>query len=112
MVLGGSAEAGLTWEPNVSVGLEREPKLTPIYNLGQDFRKNTGLELPYFAVASRNEAEKRHPGVSAKIATALNACIKGVTADVDEAVKLSAGKMKVSAAALVPAFASKPLPSN
>jgi NitT/TauT family transport system substrate-binding protein len=112
MVLGGSAEAGLTWEPNVSVGLEREPKLTTIYNLGQDFRKNTGIELPYFAIALRNDAEKRHPGVSAKIAAAMDDCIKGVTANVDEAVKLSAAKMKVSEAALRNAFASKRLTFN
>src|SRR5262245_1131800 len=112
MVLGGSAEAGLTWEPNVSVGLEREPKLTPIYNLGQDFRKNTGLELPYFAVALRNEAEKRHPGISAKIAAAMNDCVNGVTDNVDEDVKLSAAKMKVSEAELQNAFTSKRLTSH
>ena len=109
MVLGGSADAGLTWEPNVSVGLEREPKLTTIYNLGQDFRKNTGIELPYFGVALRNEAEKRHPGISAKIAAAMDDCIKGVVGNVDEAVKLSAAKMKVSEAALQNAFTSKRL---
>jgi NitT/TauT family transport system substrate-binding protein len=109
MVLGGSAQAGLTWEPNVSVGIEREPKLTTIYNLGQDFRKNTGIELPYFSVALRNEAEKRHPGISARIAAAMDDCVKGVTANVDEAVKLSATKMKVSEAALRNAFASKRL---
>ncbi len=99
----------MTWEPNVSVGIEREPKLTTIYNLGQDFQKNTGIELPYFAVALRNEAEKRHPGVSAKITAAMLDCVQGVTANVDEAVKLSAAKMKVSEAALHNAFASKRL---
>jgi NitT/TauT family transport system substrate-binding protein len=109
MVLGGSAQAGLTWEPNVSVGMEREPKLATIYNLGQDFRKNTGIELPYFAVALRNEAEQRHPGVSARIAAAMTDCANGVAANVDEAVKLSAAKMKVSEAALRNAFGSKRL---
>jgi len=68
LVLGGSTEGGLTWEPNVSVGLEREPKLRTIYNVGEDFEKNAGIALPYFAMALRNEAEKRHPGVSAKVA--------------------------------------------
>ena len=34
MVLGRQPpKAGLTWEPNVSVGMEREPKLTTIYNV-------------------------------------------------------------------------------
>ena len=109
MVLGGSTEGGLTWEPNVSVGLEREPKLTTIYNVGQDFEKNTGIDLPYFAIALRNEAEKRHPGVSAKVAAAFDECIKGVMANPDEAAKLSAAKMKVSEAALMNAFSSKRL---
>jgi NitT/TauT family transport system substrate-binding protein len=109
MVLGGSAEGGLTWEPNVSVGLEREPKLEPIYNVGADIQKNAGILLPYFTIALRNEAEKRHPGVSKKIAAAFNECIQGVMANPDEAAKLSAAKMKVSEAALLSAFTSKRL---
>jgi NitT/TauT family transport system substrate-binding protein len=109
MVLGGSAEGGLTWEPNVSVGLEREPKLTTIYNVGQDVEKNAGIALPYFSIALRNEAEKRHPGVSAKIAAAFDECIRGVMANPDEAARLSAAKMKVSEAALMNAFSSKRL---
>src|SRR5262245_36186865 len=51
MVLGGSTEGGLTWEPNVSVGMEREPKLTTIFNVGDDIKKNAGIALPYFAIA-------------------------------------------------------------
>ena len=109
MVLGGSAEGGLTWEPNVSVGLEREPKLEAVYNVGQDIQKNAGILLPYFAIALRNEAEKRHPGVSKKIAAAFNECIQGVMANPDEAARLSAAKMKVSEAALLSAFTSKRL---
>jgi NitT/TauT family transport system substrate-binding protein len=109
MVLGGSAEGGLTWEPNVSVGLEREPKLEAMYNVGADIQKNAGILLPYFSIALRNEAEKRHPGVSKKIAAAFNECIQGVMANPDEAAKLSASKMKVSEAALLSAFTSKRL---
>jgi NitT/TauT family transport system substrate-binding protein len=109
LVLGGSTQGGLTWEPNVSVGLEREPKLTTIYNVGQDIEKNTGIAMPYFSIALRNEAEKRHPGVSAKIADAFSDCIKGVMENPAEAAKLSAAKMKVSEAALMDAFTSKRL---
>jgi len=109
MVLGGSAQGGLTWEPNVSVGLEREPKLTTIYNVGQDLQKNTGIAFPYFSMALRDEAEKRHPGVSAKLAAAMTDCIKGVIANPDEAARLSAAKMKVSEKALMNAFTSKRL---
>jgi NitT/TauT family transport system substrate-binding protein len=109
MVLGRSTEAGLTWEPAVSVGLEREPKLTTIYNVGEDFKKNAGFDLPYFGIALRNEAEKRHPGVSGKLAAAFDECIRGVMANPDEAAKLSAAKMKVSEAALMNAFSSKRL---
>jgi NitT/TauT family transport system substrate-binding protein len=109
LVLGGSTEGGLTWEPNVSVGLEREPKLRTIYNVGEDFEKNAGIALPYFAMALRNEAEKRHPGVSAKVAAAFDDCIKEAMANPDEAARLSAAKMKVSEKALVSAFSSKRL---
>jgi ABC-type nitrate/sulfonate/bicarbonate transport system substrate-binding protein len=60
-------------------------------------------------MALRNEAEKRHPGVSAKVAAAFDDCIKAVMANPDEAARLSAAKMKVSEKALVNAFASKRL---
>jgi NitT/TauT family transport system substrate-binding protein len=106
MVLGGSADAGVTWEPNVSVGIEREPKLTPIYNLGDDYRKHISMELPYFSVALRNEAEQRHPGVSARVAAAMVECAQAVMENVDEAVHLSAPKMRVSESALKLAFTS------
>jgi NitT/TauT family transport system substrate-binding protein len=109
MVLGGSTEGGLTWEPNVSVGMEREPKLTTIYNTGDDILKNTGIALPYFGFALRNEAEQRSPGVSKKLAAAFDDCVRGVMANPDEAAKLSADKMKVSQAALLAAFTSKRL---
>jgi NitT/TauT family transport system substrate-binding protein len=111
-VLAGSADAGLTWEPNISVGQEREPNLTTIYNVGADYQKNAGITVPYFGFALRNEAELRHPGVSARIAAAMEDCIRGVVANVDEAVALSADKMKVPPAALKNAFASKRLTFN
>ena len=107
--MGGNVDAGLTWEPNISVGMEREPSLTTIYNLGEDYRKNAGLTVPYFSFALRNEAEKRHPGVSARISAAMEECIAAVVANVDEAVALAAPKMKVSEAALKTAFTSKRL---
>jgi ABC-type nitrate/sulfonate/bicarbonate transport system substrate-binding protein len=95
--------------PNVSVGMEREPKLTTIYNVGDDIKQNAGIALPYFGIALRNEAEKRSPGVAKKIAQAFDDCVRGVTANPEEAAKLSADKMKVSQAALLAAFTSKRL---
>jgi NitT/TauT family transport system substrate-binding protein len=106
MVLGGSADSGLTWEPNISVGIEREPNLTPIYNLSEDYRQHAKLELPYFSVAMRNEAEQRNPGVSAKVAAAVVECAESIMANVDEAVRLSADKMRTSNEALKLAFSS------
>ena len=100
MVLGGSAEAGLTWEPNVSVGLEREPKLTTIYNVGAGLREKCRHCAALFRLCAANEAETRHPGVSTRIAAAMEDCIVSALANVDEAVALAAPKMKVSEAAL------------
>ncbi len=109
LVLAGAADAGLTWEPNISVGEEREPALTTIYNVGADFVRNAGVTLPYFGFALRNEAEARHPGVSTRVAAAMEDCIVSALANVDEAVALAAPKMKVSEAALKAAFTSKRL---
>jgi NitT/TauT family transport system substrate-binding protein len=109
LVMAGAAEAGLTWEPNISVGMEREPALTTIYNVGQDFARSANVTLPYFSLALRNEAEARYPGVSARIAAAFEDCITTAMANIDEVVALAAPKMKVSEAALKLALTSKRL---
>ncbi|GAB4177354.1 MAG: hypothetical protein OHK0024_15090 [Thalassobaculales bacterium] len=106
MVLARNVDAGLTWEPNISVGVAREPALRTIYNLGQDFQKNAGFPLPYFGFALRKEAAQKHPGVGARIAAAIADCIDGVAANLDEAIALAAPKMRLEPAVLKAAFTS------
>lgn len=108
-VLAGNVVAGLTWEPNISVGESKEPNLVAFHNVGEDYRKNLNLDLPYFGFALREEAEKRHPGVAKRISAAMRDCIEGVSANLDEAVALAAPKMRVAPEVLKTAFTSKRL---
>ncbi len=106
MVMGGAIDAGQSWEPNISVGESKEPKLRSIYNLGEDFLKNAGFAMPYFGFALRKEIAEKYPGVGQKIAASMTDCINGVMANLDEAVNLAAPKMKVDPAVLKKAFTS------
>jgi NitT/TauT family transport system substrate-binding protein len=108
-VLAGNVAAGLTWEPNISVGESKDGNLGDFHNVGEDYKKNLGIDLPYFGFALREEAEKRHPGVAAKVSAAMRDCIEGVSANLDEAVALAAPKMRVEPAVLKTAFTSKRL---
>jgi len=106
MVIGGAIDAGQSWEPNISVGESKNPKLRSIYNLGEDFLKNAGFAMPYFGFALRKEVADKYPGVGPKIAASMNDCINGVMANLDEAVALAAPKMKLEPAVLKKAFTS------
>jgi NitT/TauT family transport system substrate-binding protein len=63
LVMANRADAALSWEPNISVGLKKVPDMKVIYNAGDSYRKKFNLDLPYFGVAIRKEVAARDPGV-------------------------------------------------
>src|SRR5690606_15761115 len=38
-VMANRADAGITWEPNISAGLEKVPDMKVLYNTGLEYRK-------------------------------------------------------------------------
>ncbi|MGO4331115.1 ABC transporter substrate-binding protein [Cupriavidus sp. 2TAF22] len=89
LVMANRADAGLTWEPNVSVGIKRVPDMRVLYNAGEEYRRKLNLDLPYFGVAARKEAIARDPTLVARLNKAFAQCIEGITTRPDEAVAIA-----------------------
>ena len=109
LVMANRADAGLTWEPNVSVGLARVPDMRVLYNAGEEYRKRVNLDLPYFGVAVRKEVIARDPGVVARLNKAFGECIAGITGQTEEAVKIAGANSGIPPEVLKVAIASKRL---
>jgi len=89
LVMANRADAGLTWEPNVSVGLKRVPDMRVIYNAGEEYRKKLNLDLPYFGVAVRKEVIARDATVVDRLNKAFSQCIEGIVSNTDEAMSVA-----------------------
>ncbi len=100
------ADAGLSWEPTISVALARMSSLRVIYNLGDDYKAQTGVEMPFFGFAVRKVSLDKYPGIAAKIAAAYRDCIAAIASDPSKAIALAAPKMQVAPEALQLGFKS------
>lgn len=109
LVMANRADAGLTWEPNVSVGLARVPDLRVLYNAGAEYRRRMNLDLPYFGVAVRKEAIARDSTLVARLNKAFGQCIDGIMGNTEEAVKIAGATSGIPPEVLKTAIASKRL---
>ena len=88
LVMVDRADAVLVWEPNTSMALQKAPGTRVLYSAEDDYRKKTGLDLPYFGVALRNEVLARSPDLAPRLDAAFHDSVAGIVADVDAAVDL------------------------
>lgn len=86
LLLADRADAGLSWEPNISRPLKADPKLRIIYSAGADYRAHTGHAMPYFAVAVRKDALGKGQDIAARIAKSFEDTCASFMANVDEAI--------------------------
>jgi len=105
----GSAQAALTWEPNVSNGIAQDPSLQVLFNVGASYTKATGQMLPYFGVAARRELLDHDPGIGARIDGTFRDCIAGILGDVPGAVKIVGERTGFKPEVLAEAINSKRL---
>lgn len=83
----GSAEAGLTWEPNVTNGMVEDDRIQSIFSIGDAYTKGTnGKTLPYFGVAVRKELITANPEIGLKVDAMFRDCIEGILSDIPSAV--------------------------
>ncbi len=109
LVMANRADAGLTWEPNVSVGLKRVPDMRVLYNAGEEYRRRVNLDLPYFGVAVRRDAVARDPRLVERLNKAFADCIEGINGKTQEAVTIAGANSGIPADVLKTAIASKRL---
>jgi NitT/TauT family transport system substrate-binding protein len=96
LVMANRADAGLSWEPNISSGLVRVPDMRVLYNAGEEYRKKVGLDLPYFGIAIRKEVAMRDPSLVGRLDKAFGECVAGILANVDDAVNITAPRSGIA----------------
>ena len=89
LVMANRSDAGLSWEPNISMALHKKPDLRVIFNAGQVYREQTKHNLPYFAVAVRADLAKKNPDQVKRIRKTFADCINGINEHTEDAVKIA-----------------------
>lgn len=106
MLMAGNAPVGLAWEPNVSIGMSRDPSIRPIFNFGDGYRKKTGEDLPYFGIVAQKKVLSGGTDVAARVAASISDCVTALKANPHEALDLAAAKMKIEPKVLYAAYDS------
>ena len=89
LVMANRADAGLSWEPNISMALHKRPDLRTIFNAGQAYREQTKHNLPYFAVAVRRDWAAKNPDQVKRVRHTFADCIDGINEHTEDAVKIA-----------------------
>jgi NitT/TauT family transport system substrate-binding protein len=109
LVMANRADAGLSWEPNISAGLARDRRLRPIFNAGEAYRGLTNLIFPYFAVGVREEWVEQNPDVARSMRQVFASCLAGLTGDTADAVKIAGSHTGFAPEVLADAITSRRL---
>lgn len=104
LLMSGNVDAALSWEPNVSAAMARMKGLQPIFNLGEAYQKSQGLELPYFAIALRDEAVKRNPEVAKRLNATFAQLSDQINANPMEAFTIAAPELNIEPEVLMRAY--------
>ena len=106
MLMAGNAPVGLAWEPNVSIGMSRDPSIRPIFNFGDGYRKKTGEDLPYFGIVVQKKILAGGQDIGGRIAASISDCVAAIKANPHEALDLAAAKLKIEPKVLYSAYDS------
>ena len=109
MVMADRADAGLSWEPNITTGLQKRPDLRVIFNAGETYEKLTKRTLPYFGVGVRKELLDKYPGIATRLDTIFSECLSGINADPAKAVDLFGSRTGIAPEVMKEAMGSKRL---
>lgn len=81
LVLADRADAALAWEPSVTMGMAKDPKLRVLLNMGDAYRRHEKAEMPYLGLAIRSEAVERQPGMMPKLQAVFADAVAAMNAD-------------------------------
>ena len=102
------ADAALTWEPAISVAMDRAKNLRVLLTMDEMFKSQTGHDLFYFIVAMRNE-KLATPGVAPRVVAMFQDAVRAFEADPNEALTLAARTLEVDKEALLDGVRAKRL---
>lgn len=106
LVLAERADAALTWEPSVTIGMTKNPKLRVLLNMGEAYEKYEGTVMPFLGLAIRQAALDKYPGIAAKLDKVFADGAASMQADPQAAYAAAEKDTKLPAATLVSATQS------
>lgn len=106
LVLADRADAAMTWEPSVTIGMSKNAKLRVLLNMGEAYEKHEGAEMPFLGLAIREQALDKHPGVAGKLFKTFAAGADGMNSEPQAAYAASEKVTGLPASTLVSATQS------
>jgi NitT/TauT family transport system substrate-binding protein len=89
IAMAGRASAGLSWEPNVTAAITREPSMRPFLNAADAYREIMGTDLPYFGVAIRKGWAEANPDKVALVRKMFQTAVSDIVTDPDRATGIA-----------------------
>ncbi len=109
LLMANRADAALSWEPNISVGLKRMSGMKVLYSAGAAYNKKYGMDLPYFGVGVHKDLAQRNPQLVARLNNAFRDCLAGINGNVEDAVNVAGANSGIPPEVLRDAISSKRL---
>ena len=106
LVLADRADAALTWEPSVTIGMGKNSKLRVLMNMGEAYQKHEGAEMPFLGLAIRQQALDKYPGIAPRLFKTFADGASGMNAEPQAAYGASEKATGLPAAILVSATQS------
>ena len=85
LVLADRADAAMTWEPSVTLGMSKNAKLRVLLNMGQAYREHEKQEMPFLGLAIRQAALDKYPGIAGKLEKTFAAGVNGINNEPERA---------------------------
>ncbi len=106
LVMAKRADAALTWEPSLSLGLKKLPGSRVFFNVGEYYKSHAGRVFPYMCLALRSDTVARHPDLPKRVIATYGELFELMGNNLEEAATLTAAKTKMSVPVLMEAFNS------
>lgn len=106
LVLADRADAAMTWEPSVTIGMSKNAKLRVVFNIGETYQKHEGAEMPFLGLAIRQQALDKYPDVAASLFKTFADAVHGMNQEPDAAYRASEKATGLPASTLMAATRS------
>lgn len=106
LLMAENVDTALVWEPNIASAIAKMPGIRVIYNVGHEYEARQGKPLPYFGLATRNEALQRDPSLAKRLEATFRDVADGINANPQEAFEMAGPKLALRPSDLLSAHQS------